>query len=93
MTGKKGEEVLLDTLCSLPYALMHIVGATYLPSKDRLINKCMKLESLDLQEKQIKVVVFKLLAYLILLYVFLLKLFDTLNFNVYTFTNKTLIFV
>lgn len=76
MSGKKCEEAILDAFCSLPYALMHIVGATLLPSKDPIMYKHRKLESLDVQEKQIKVdssFVFKLLAYLILLYVVFLS--------------------
>lgn len=54
VSGKKCEEAILDAFCSLPYALMHIVGATFLPSKDPIMYKHRKLESLDVQEKQIK---------------------------------------
>ncbi|KAK1395697.1 Mitochondrial proton/calcium exchanger protein [Heracleum sosnowskyi] len=54
VSGKKCEEAILDALCSLPDDLRYIVGATFLPSNDSIIYKHRKLESLDVQEKQIK---------------------------------------
>lgn len=57
MTEKlKPEEAVLATLSSLPYELIHAVVVASLPFKDPIVGKIMKLTSLSLQEKLIKVI-------------------------------------